>query len=347
MNYFKSIIFLFLLISSCKTNEKQKIASPISKEASSDFIIAFGSCNNQTLPNLLWTEIEKNKPNVWIWGGDVIYTDTDDMVYMAENYLKQKNNEVYADFIKKVDVLATWDDHDYGLNDGGTEYPKKAEAQQLFLDFFDVPKNDNRRKQEGVYYSKDYTINKKIIKIILLDTRYFRTALTADDETEKRYKPNVYGEGTMLGEKQWKWIKNELQNSKASYNIIVSSIQFLSNEHGFESWGNMPHEVDKLITLLKSTNAKNTVILSGGRHISEISKSEIAELAYPLVDFTSSGLTHSYTDYKGEPNKYRLSNVVSKKSFGVLKFNFKTNVITMEIRGENNVIYETYTQNYK
>ncbi|WP_372767440.1 alkaline phosphatase D family protein [Lutibacter sp.] len=347
MNYFKSIIFLLLLISSCKTNEKQKIESSVSKESSSDFIIAFGSCNNQTLPNLLWKEIEKNKPNVWIWGGDIIYTDTNDMAYMAENYLKQKNNVEYADFIKKVDVLATWDDHDYGLNDGGAEYPKKAEAQQLFLDFFDVAKDDNRRKQEGVYFSKDYTINNKIIKIILLDTRYFRTALTADDETEKRFKPNVYGEGTMLGEKQWKWIKNELQNSKASYNIIVSSIQFLSNAHGFESWGNMPHEVEKLINLLKSTNAKNTIILSGDRHISEISKNEIPTLAYPLVDFTSSGLTHSYTDFKGEPNKFRLGNVVSKKSFGILKFDFNSNSIAMEIRGEDNVLYETFTQNYK
>jgi alkaline phosphatase D len=245
-----------------------------------------------------------------------------------------------------VEVLATWDDHDYGLNDGGVDYPKKAEAQQLFLDFLDVAKNDIRRKQEGVYFAKDFSVNNNILKIILLDTRYFRTALTADDETEKRFKPNAYGAGTMLGETQWEWLKNQLQNSKASYNIIVSSIQFLSSEHGFESWGNMPHEADKLINLLKSTNAKNAIILSGDRHISEISKKEIPDLKYPLIDFTSSGLTHSYTDFKGEPNIYRLGNVVSKKSFGILKFDFKTNVVTMEIRGENNVVYETFTQSY-
>ncbi len=347
MTYFKSVIFLFLLISSCKTQEKQKINVPVSRETSSDFVIAFGSCNNQTLPSPFWTTIEENKPNVWIWGGDVIYTDTNDMKYMEQNYLKQKNNAKYADFIKKIEVLATWDDHDYGLNDGGTEYPKKQEAQQLFLDFLDVPKNDERRKQEGIYFAKDYTINNTIIKIILLDTRYFRTALTKAVETEKRYQPNLYGEGTMLGKTQWEWLKNQLQTSKADYNIMVSSIQFLSYEHGFESWGTMPHEVDKLTNLLKSTHAKNVIILSGDRHISEISKREIEGLAYPLIDFTSSGLTHSYTNFKGESNKYRLGNVVSKKSFGLLKFNFKTNSVTMEIRGENNVIFETYTQNYE
>jgi len=346
MNCFKLTLLVFLLISSCKMNENKKINSPILLETSSDFTIAFGSCNNQELPNLMWPAIEKNKPNVWIWGGDVIYTDTSDMAFMAENYQKQKNNADYAAFAKKVEVLGTWDDHDYGLNDGGIEYLKKAEAQQLFLDFLDVPKNDERRIQEGVYFAKDYRVNNNTIKIILLDTRYFRTSLTPDNETKKRYKPNLYGEGTMLGETQWEWLKNELKNSKATYNIMVSSIQFLSGEHGFESWGNMPHEIDKLINLLKSTNAKNTIILSGDRHISEFSKIEIAGLSYPLIDFTSSGLTHSYTNFKEDANKYRLNKVVSEKSFGILKFDFKANKVTMEIRGENNVIYETYTQNY-
>lgn len=346
MNYYKLTLLVFLLISSCKMNENKKINSPVLQETSSDFTIAFGSCNNQELPNLMWPAIEKNKPNVWIWGGDVIYTDTNDMAYMAQNYQKQKNNEAYANFSKKVDVLATWDDHDYGLNDGGTEYKKKAEAQQLFLDFLDVPKNDERRLQEGVYFAKNYSVSNKIIKIILLDTRYFRTSLTPDNETEKRYKPNLYGEGTMLGKTQWEWLKNELQNSKATYNIMVSSIQFLSGEHGFESWGNMPHEIDKLINLLKSTNAKNTIILSGDRHISEFSKIEITDLNYPLIDFTSSGLTHSYNNFKEEFNKCRWDKVVSEKNFGILKFDFNANKVTMEIRGENNVVYKTYTQNY-
>ncbi|MGV8946017.1 MAG: alkaline phosphatase D family protein [Lutibacter sp.] len=347
MTYLKSVLLLFLLISCGGTNEKERVGVTIPTETNSDFIIAFGSCDNQTLHNPFWKIIEENKPNVWIWGGDVIYTDTNDMEFMKQNYLKQKNNAEYTNFIKKIEVLGTWDDHDFGVNDGGTEYPKKQEAQQLFLDFIDVPKNDERRKQEGVYFAKEYTINNEIIKVILLDTRYFRTALTTSVEKGKRYQPNLYGEGTMLGETQWKWLENLLHNSKATYHIIMSSIQFLSNEHGFEKWGNMPHEVDKLTNLLKSTQAKNAIILSGDRHISEFSKREIEGLTYPLVDFTSSGLTHSYTNFKDEPNKYRLGNVVSKKSFGLLKFDFKTNAVTMEIRGENNVTYETYTQNYK
>ncbi len=336
MKYVFPFLILILSVTSCQK-----------KEIDNNFTIAFGSCNNQVLENALWKEIEKNKPDIWIWGGDIIYTDTEDMAFMEKNYSKQKNDSNYSNFAKKVEILATWDDHDYGLNDGGTEYPKKKEAQQLFLNFLDVPKNDARRKQEGIYYSKDYKINNtQSIKIILLDTRYFRTALTTDTISKKRYQPNNYGEGSMLGYKQWNWLTNQLKNSTATYNIIVSSIQFLSSEHGFESWGNMPHEVSKLENLIKTSKAKNTIILSGDRHISEFSKKEIVGLNYPLIDFTSSGLTHSYTSYKGEPNKYRIGNVVSKKSFGILKFDLLTETVIMEIRGENNTVYSTINQTY-
>ena len=344
MKAFKFLLLLLFGLTACRNNTTSN--NPTTPKNTSDFTIAFGSCNNQTLPNNLWNEISKNKPNVWVWGGDIIYTDTEDMEFMAKNYKLQKNNTAYASFIKNTDVLATWDDHDYGLNDGGVEYKKKQAAQQLFLDFIDIPKTDTRRKQEGIYFSKDYTVHNTTVKIILLDSRYFRTALSPDTESKKRYKPNTYGIGTMLGAQQWAWLKSELQNSTAAYNVIVSSIQFLSGEHGFESWSTMPHEIDKLENLLKSTQAKNTLILSGDRHISEISKKEVTGLPYPLLDFTSSGLTHAYTGFSGEPNKYRLGNVLAKKSFGLLKFDFKNNVVRLEMRGKNNILYQSHVQQY-
>ena len=336
MNYFKSLLLLFVLCASCTSK----------KQIAPNFTVAFGSCNNQVLENELWTAIEKNNPAVWIWGGDIIYSDTHDMSYLAKNYERQKQDSSYANFIKKVDVLATWDDHDYGLNDGGMEYEQKEASQQLFLDFLEVPKNDARRTQKGVYYSKEYTIQKESVKIILLDTRYFRTALTTDTITKKRYQPSIETSGSMLGKEQWEWLEKELQTSKASYTIIMSSIQFLSAEHGFESWGNMPHEVQKFEDLLRKTHAKNVIILSGDRHISEISKKEIEGINYPLIDFTSSGLTHSYTNFTSEPNTYRIVDVVSDKSFGILKIDFSKKEVSMEIRGVDNILLRSYTQKY-
>ena len=70
-------------------------------------------------------------------------------------------------------------------------------------------------------------------------------------------------------------------------------------------------------------------------------------LNYPLIDFTSSGLTHSYSNFSEEANQFRVGNVVAKKSFGILKFDFENSTVQMEIRGENNKLYETLTQKYE
>ena len=75
----------------------------------------------------------------------------------------------------------------------------------------------------------------------------------------------------MLGESQWQWLEKELTDSKAQFNVIMSSIQFLSYEHGFESWGTMPQEVKKMEEILSKSKAKGIIFLSGDRHIAEIS----------------------------------------------------------------------------
>jgi alkaline phosphatase D len=67
---------------------------------------------------------------------------------------------------------------------------------------------------------------------------------------------------------------------------------------------------------------------------------------YPLIDFTSSGMTHSYDTFKGESNPYRVSEVVSKKNFGILRIDLTNNLVKMEIRGENNALFQSYIQKY-
>ena len=40
---------------------------------------------------------------------------------------------------KNVAVVATWDDHDYGSNDAGKEYPMKEKSKEVFLEFWSEP----------------------------------------------------------------------------------------------------------------------------------------------------------------------------------------------------------------
>ncbi|SKB39963.1 alkaline phosphatase D [Salegentibacter holothuriorum] len=341
---FSLFISLFLFVS-CGSNSKAPQKEIENSSETYDYVIAFGSCNRQDKAQPLWNAILQEKPDLFLWGGDNIYADTEDMDKLEADYKIQKNNAGYQKLMETTPILGTWDDHDYGKNDGGREWDYKKESQQLFLDFFDVEKDDPRREREGVYHAKDFEEGGKTIKVIVLDTRYFRSPLEASNEPGQRYKIN--SKGTVLGEKQWNWLQQELNNSTANYNLILGSIQVLSAEHGFETWGNFPSEVEKLEKLLQTSKAKNVLLLSGDRHISEFSEKKIKGLDYPLVDFTSSGLTHSYTDFTGEPNQYRVGEVVSDLSYGLLKFNFNSGEIKMEMRGVGNKLQQEYLVKYK
>lgn len=336
-------IGLFCLLIAFVSCKHQKMVDTFT----SDFTIVFASCSDQDREQPLWRPILENKPDLFIWGGDNIYADTDDMEKMKSDYNKVHANPDYNNLIKNTTVIGTWDDHDYGKNDAGVEWEKKDEAQQLFLNFLEFPETDPLRTQQGVYYSRKYNTEKGNIKIILLDTRYFRDSLKVSTIEGRRYDPwNENEGGTILGETQWQWLGEELTDDSADFTIIVSSIQFLADEHGWEKWGNHPSEVRRMLTTLQNAKAKNIMILSGDRHLAEFSAVTVEGLPYKLIDFTTSGLTHTYPDSPDAPNRYRIGEVEKDLNFGVLRFDFKNKKVLMEIRGRENAVLEVLNQQY-
>lgn len=282
--------------------------------------IAFGSCNRENKSQSYWAFILEQQPDLWIWMGDNIYADTDDMEHMAALYDQQKRNPFYAAFRQRVPVIGVWDDHDYGLNDGGSEFDKKEESAALALDFLDVAPSAPVRQREGVYQSYTFGPEGREVKIILLDTRYFRDELEKDTDGPARYEINETGD--ILGEQQWAWLREELTGSSAQIHLIGSSIQIIPAEQGFEKWANFPRARQRLFDLLAELQPANTVLLSGDRHIAEISRIELPGWSRPLTEITSSGLTHSYEAAGDEPNRYRISPLVGQRNFGLLEIDW-------------------------
>lgn len=289
--------------------------------------IAIGSCNRQEAPQTYWKTIADTRPDLWVWLGDNIYGDTDDMDILKSKYDKQKNNQYYQSLIKDTPVVGTWDDHDFGKNDAGEEYPYKIASRDLMFDFLDVPKSSPAWNREGGYQSYVFGTGKQKVKILLLDARYFRGELNRVDGV---YQKNM--NGSVLGETQWQWLERELTNSDAAIHILASGIQFIADEHRFEKWDNFPKERQRMIDLIAKTKPKNAFFLSGDRHISEIASIEIPGYGQ-FYDFTSSGLTHSYESSK-EVNSHRMGKLVTTKSFGLIKIDWTNNKpkVSLEMR---------------
>lgn len=288
--------------------------------------VAFGSCNRQNLPQPHWPVILQTNPDLWIWGGDNIYGDSPEAEILHEKYQMLYNQADYRNFRETLPIIGTWDDHDYGENNSGKWFQSKVAAQKLALDFLDEPVASPRRLRQGIYASYTFGPPGRQVKVLLIDNRYH-----ADLPG-----PNA----DLLGDEQWLWLENELRNSRARIQLIVSGIQFLQEEQRFEKWANFPNSRNRLLTFIRKNKIPGVVFLSGDRHLHEIAMKDDEETAYPLVEITSSGLTHSYSSYSDEPNNYRIREVFSEKGFGVIRFDWNDPIpcIHLQIRDMQNTI---------
>ncbi len=333
---FFSVLALFLY--SCSGMQDMRMDHHSSPEPA---VITFGSCSKLNKPQLLWDDIAAESPDAFVWLGDIIYGDTEDMELLQNKYKAQKAKPEYAALRRKTGIYGIWDDHDYGKNDGGKEYPKKDESKEILFDFLDIHPDNPARQHQGVY--QDYILDKHSLKIhlILLDERYFRDSLERPNGV---YQPN--DTGTILGETQWKWLAQTLDNSPADVVLIGSGTQVFPEEHRFEKWANFPRERTRLIRLLEASQ-KPVIILSGDRHFGEISMFP-SKGKYPIYEVTSSSLTHTFP-VRDEPNKYRLGQPVTINNYGVVKVtNTKDQLqVVLQLKADNGQTVEEHTLFYK
>jgi alkaline phosphatase D len=100
-----------------------------------------------------------------------------------------------------------------------------------------------------------------------------------------------------------------------------------------EKWANFPQERARFLDLLHRTQAAGVVIVSGDRHLAELSQLKPADGApYPLYDMTTSGLNQPIakeSEYgskkppKGPPNRYRIhERPYTGSNFGLMRIDW-------------------------
>lgn len=297
----RSLHALFLLLSLGAAHGQTEAVPPLSR-------MVFASCCHESRPAPIFRSILAAKPQLFIWMGDNIYGDSPDTAVLREKYQLQQFRPAYRELCDLCPVIGTWDDHDFGANDAGKNYPNRVESQQAFLDFLREPANSKRRKQEGIYTTYVYGPAEKQTRVILLDTRYFR-----DD---------IGTNGDILGAAQWAWLEKTLKASKAQVNIVVSSFQVIPEDHRFEKWANFADARQRLFKLLAQPAMPPVVLLSGDRHLSEISQLSAETTGYPLTEITSSALTQSGGGSSKEINRHRVGENYTMNNFGSLNIDW-------------------------
>lgn len=310
--------------------------------------ILVGSCNDEEKFSTSLSSLARENADLFLMVGDNVYGDVD-----GRNYLDGSDPELtelrasFADLAQRPEfkavrerlpMMVAWDDHDYGINDGGKDFKFRESAELVHERFWGLDKALSG-KHPGTYYSKIFGTSGQRTQIIVLDTRFFRTSLTKTDKRgapgKERYVPSTDSKSSqnMLGETQWKWLNTELRKP-ADLRLLVSSIQVLPEVHGWESWNKLPAERQRLFDTIRETNAKNVVFVSGDRHASFIYESK-AVLPFPVQEITASSLNLSFFDSTPEKDNAQLGEGYSMENYGSIAIDWKQKTFDLNIHAND------------
>lgn len=305
--------------------------------------ILVGSCNDEEIASPTLAQVAREEADLFLMIGDNVYGDRDGRDYANNQAELTELRESFADLAARPEfqavraahpMMTAWDDHDYGANDAGREFPFKGLAERVHEVFWGLDGEDVGQ-WPGTYYARTFGPDGQRVQVIMLDTRFFRSPLTASpapgEPGQERYVPAPAGtHQDMLGSDQWTWLQNQLE-APADLRLIVSSIQVVTTDgHGYEHWNNLPAERDRLYGLIEETGAEGVVFVSGDRHAAFLYRKE-GVLPYPVHEITASSLNLSFREETEERDSAQLGAGYSKENFGAIDIDWDAREVTLSL----------------
>ncbi len=306
--------------------------------------ILVGSClDEEKGPSAALMSLPTEDADLFLMVGDNVYGDRDGRGYVNNQPLLDEVQESFADLAAREDfqkvresvpMMVSWDDHDYGANDAGSEFPFRRMAERIHEVFWGL-EDEDVGQWPGTYYARSFGPEGQRTQVIMLDTRFFRTGLTPTDDWgakgKERYLPAAAGSmQDMLGAAQWTWLENQLQQP-ADIRLIASSIQVMPTVHGWEAWSTMPDERQRLFNLIKKTDATGVVFLSGDRHTAFIYE-EDGVLPYEAHELTSSSLNVAFATESEELDARQVGAGYAPENYGAVEIDWEAKAISLKIK---------------
>lgn len=253
--------------------------------AGNSFKFAHASCmQNNSTTSAIFTQMDTFAPDFFLHLGDWHYDDnsTATVASQEESISSQiAANSSFKSFIAKYPTLYETSDHDAGANNFSpgpqTHTPFLRTAYVNMVPSFDLP-NAN-----GLYQS--FVVGR--VRFILCDTRSFRSANSATDNSSK----------TMLGTAQKTWLKNELVQSEPVKVITFDAPWIGAPVAGDDDWTSFSTERTEIANYITSNGVK-AVILHGDAHMLAADNGSNSPGGIPV--FAAAPL-HQTTSFKGGP----------------------------------------------
>jgi alkaline phosphatase D len=243
---------------------------------SAPFTLAFASCADLsacTRDQPAWIALAAQQPHLLVLTGDNAYPNTTMRSMIWAEHLQQRGVDSYAGALRNIAVTAVWDDHDFGPNNSAGE--KETSHRQETATAF-------RELHTGLPYASGDAIYHKVawqdVDLFMLDVRYFRDWY--------KEPTGVISTRKMLGAQQWRWLRDELAASNATFKIVVSGTTL--NSGATETWADdYTREWLDLRALALAT--PGVIVVSGDIHKCAIQSHRLSEKRQ-LWEIISSGV---------------------------------------------------------
>ena len=252
-----------------------RFLTPLPQTAPGVTRLAVGSCaREEEGDRTVWRRMAALDPHAVVLLGDTPYIDSTDLAVQRTRYGEFVAVQEFTELLRSRPLYATWDDHDFGRNDSDGRLGGKENARQAFLEYHANPSYGDG--DEGIYTS----FRLGGVEVFLLDTRWFAGT-----------GPSPIADGlTMLGPRQWEWLRDGLRASDAPFKVLASGLVWNGAVRPGkpDHWDTYPAEREALFRFLGEERISGVVLAGGDVHRTRV-------LRYPTEEVVGYALTELIT----------------------------------------------------
>ena len=216
---------------------------------------AFASCANASAEPV-WQRMGLLGVDQLFLCGDTPYVDVADLSTIRAKHRAFLETPFMAELIRRTPTAGTWDDHDFGLNNGNgvSTADRKANTRRGFVEY--RAHDQYGEGAEGIFHKVDLGG----MEVFLLDPRWYSQTESSPVDPQQK---------TCFGPQQWQWIQDALLASRAPFKVLAMGQIWQDKKNGetddmFTYW----YERDALLDFVRDREIPGVVLLGGDIHVS-------------------------------------------------------------------------------
>jgi alkaline phosphatase D len=260
-----------------KEDDGQVFKTPQAPEKAGKVRLAISSCAREDAGSRdVWTRIASEKVDAVVLLGDTPYIDSTKLEVQMKRHSEFAAVEEYQSLLKGTPCWWTWDDHDFAANDSDGRVTGKENSRTAYCRH--RPQWNHGHDDQGIYTSFRYGP----VEVFVLDARWFsRTEPSPVDASQP----------SLLGAKQWDWLKQGLKKSTAPFKFLACGMIWDDKENReSDDWGTYMHERRALEQWIGENRISGVVLMGGDIHASRVLSYKGTEktVGYRMVQFIAS-----------------------------------------------------------